>query len=58
MDPFKIDGRAVMKKYVLSIHISETSMEERRSRQKLTQALSIECMETAHIIVKDGLQVL
>ena len=57
MDPFKIDGRPVVKKHALCIHISETCMEERRARQKLTAALSIDCMETAHIMVKDALQV-
>ena len=57
IEPFKIDGRPVLKKFALTIHISETSMEDKRTRQKLTQALSIECIETAHILVKEPLQV-
>ena len=57
MDTFKIDNKPTMKKLQLSIHISEMCMEEKRVRQKLTAPLSIDCMESAHIMVKDTLQV-
>ena len=57
MDTFKIDNKPTMKKLQLMIHISETCMEEKRMRQKLTAPLSIDCMETVNIMVKDTLQV-
>ena len=43
-----------MKKQTLFVHISETTMEERRQRQKMTSALSVQSMECGHIFTKDS----
>ena len=56
-EPFKIDGRVMLKKHALTVHMSETSLEEQRGRLKLTAALSMQSMETAHIYAKEALQV-
>ena len=47
-EPFKIDGRMVMTKQTLFIHIAESTLEERRQRQKITSSLS-------HIFAKEPL---
>ena len=43
-----------MKKQTLFVHISETTMEERRQRQKMTSALSVQSMECGHIFTKES----
>ena len=53
-EPFRIEGKLALKRHSLFVHIAETTMEERRQRQKVTSALSLQSMECGHIFAKDA----
>ncbi len=56
-EPFKCEGKSVVKKHNLFIHYSESCVEQRRERQKITAAFSQHSFETGHIFVKDPIAV-
>ena len=53
-EPFKVDNKLVAKRQTLFVHISETTLEERRQRQKLTSALSLQSIECCHIFTAES----
>ena len=54
-EPFRIEGKLALKRHSLFVHIAESTMEERRQRQRMTSALSLQSMECGHIFAKETL---